>query len=131
MNVEMKDLLPNKVCASPIMDFEQLCNNGMRIEDTIHSGRIERMKEGCLRLRRRFSKVLAKLLLIPEPKLIVKALLGYFDPLGSPMSEVFDHMCKKGHLKPLDPAPPPNPLPKHWVYCHFHQRSSHNTDDCS
>ena len=37
----MKDLLPNKVCASPIMDFEQLCNNEMRIEDTIHSGRIE------------------------------------------------------------------------------------------
>ena len=45
MNVEMKDLLPKKVCASPIMDFEQLCNNEMRIEDTIHSGRIKENEE--------------------------------------------------------------------------------------
>jgi hypothetical protein len=28
----------NKMFASPIMDFKQLCNNGMRIEDTIDSG---------------------------------------------------------------------------------------------
>ena len=34
---EMKDILPNKACALPIMDFEQLCNNGMRMEDAIDS----------------------------------------------------------------------------------------------
>jgi hypothetical protein len=45
VNVEMKNLLPNKVCVSPIMDFEQSYNNGMRIEDTIHSGRIEENEE--------------------------------------------------------------------------------------
>ena len=39
MNVKMKNLLPNKVCVSPIMDFEHPYNN--RIEDTIHSVRIE------------------------------------------------------------------------------------------
>uniref|UniRef100_A0A2N9F6B7 Uncharacterized protein n=1 Tax=Fagus sylvatica TaxID=28930 RepID=A0A2N9F6B7_FAGSY len=37
--------------------------------------------------------------------------MRHFDPLGAPMSKVFDHMCKRGHLKPLDPVPPPNPLP--------------------
>ena len=45
MNVEMKDPLHvyyNKVCASLIMDFAQLCNNGMRIEDSSDSGRIEK-----------------------------------------------------------------------------------------
>ena len=45
MNVEMKDPLHvyyNKVCASLIMDFAQLCNNGMRIEDSSDSGIIEK-----------------------------------------------------------------------------------------
>ncbi len=41
----MKNLLPNKVCVSPIMDFEQSYNNGMRIEDTIHSGKFEENEE--------------------------------------------------------------------------------------
>ena len=41
VNVEMKNLLPNKVCVSPIMDFEQSYNNGMRIEDIFYSDRIE------------------------------------------------------------------------------------------
>ena len=58
----------------------------------------------------------------------------HFDPLGAPMSKIFDHICKRRHLKSLDPTPPPNPLPKHWdtnIYFHFHQRSDHNTDVCS
>ena len=38
----------------------------------------------------------------------------HFDPLGAAMSEVFVRMCKRCHLKPMDPTPPPNPLPKHW-----------------
>ena len=43
VNAEMKNLLPNKVCVSPIMDFEQPYNN--RIEETFHSGRIEESEE--------------------------------------------------------------------------------------
>ena len=45
VNAEMKNLLPNKVCVSPIMDFKKSYNNGMRIEDTIHSGRIKENEE--------------------------------------------------------------------------------------
>ena len=41
INDEIKYLLPNKVCVSSSMDFEQPYNNRMRIEDTIHGGRIE------------------------------------------------------------------------------------------
>ena len=43
VNVEMKNLLSNKVYVSPIMNFEQPYNN--RIEDIIHSGRIEENEE--------------------------------------------------------------------------------------
>ena len=41
VNVEMKNLFPNKVCVSPIMDFGQSYNDEIRIEDIVHSGRIE------------------------------------------------------------------------------------------
>ena len=41
VNIVMKGLLPvyyNRMFASPIIDFEQLCNSGMRIEDAINNG---------------------------------------------------------------------------------------------
>ena len=48
VNMVMKGLLPvyyNRMFASPIMDFEQLCNNGMRIEDAIDNGQLDK-REG-------------------------------------------------------------------------------------
>ena len=45
VNDEKNNLLPNKVCVSPIMDFEQPYNNGMRSEDTIHGDKIEENEE--------------------------------------------------------------------------------------
>jgi hypothetical protein len=112
-----------------------------------------------MHLQRRLAKIQAKILMYmpisiffiqinPSAQAIIKVVIklnmvanpdrhpnskGIFDPLGAPLSKVFDHMCKRGHLKPLNSIAPPNPLPKHWdrnLYCHFHQRSSHNTDDC-
>jgi hypothetical protein len=41
VNIVMKGLLPiyyNRMFASPIMDFEQLCNSELRIEDAIDNG---------------------------------------------------------------------------------------------
>ena len=43
-------------------------------------------------------------------------------------------MCKRGHLKPLDPTPYPDPLSKNWnmnLYCLFHQKTGHSTDECT
>uniref|UniRef100_A0A2N9HSB5 Retrotransposon gag domain-containing protein n=1 Tax=Fagus sylvatica TaxID=28930 RepID=A0A2N9HSB5_FAGSY len=57
-----------------------------------------------------------------------------FDPLGAPIFKIFDHLCKRGHLKPVDPTPYPNPLPKNWdtsLYCHFHQKTGHSTNECT
>jgi hypothetical protein len=48
VNMVMKGLLPvyyNRMFASPIMDFEQLCNSGMRIEDAIDNGQLDK-REG-------------------------------------------------------------------------------------
>ena len=47
----------------------------------------------------------------------------HFNPLGAPLSKVFKHMCKGGHLKSLDPTPYLDPLPKNWnmnLYYLFH-----------
>jgi hypothetical protein len=48
VNIVMKGLLPvyyNRMFASPIMDFKQLCNSGIRIEDTIDNGQLDK-REG-------------------------------------------------------------------------------------
>uniref|UniRef100_A0A2N9F5N6 Retrotransposon gag domain-containing protein n=1 Tax=Fagus sylvatica TaxID=28930 RepID=A0A2N9F5N6_FAGSY len=121
-----------KVCVSPIMDFEQSYNNGMRIEDTIHSGKFEENEEivfaptkKVFRRSNNASNVRANINVAPK-------LRRHFNPLGAPISEIFDHMCKRGHLKSVDPTPYPNPLPKNWdtsLYYHFHQKTGHNTDE--
>ena len=48
VNIVMKGLLPiyyNRMFASPIMDFEQLCNSGMRIENAIDNVQLDK-REG-------------------------------------------------------------------------------------
>jgi hypothetical protein len=48
VNMVMKGLLPvyyNRMFASPIMDFKQLCNSGMRIEDAIENVQLDK-REG-------------------------------------------------------------------------------------
>jgi hypothetical protein len=48
VNIVMKGLLQvyyNRMFASPIMDFEQLCNSGMRIDDAIDNGQLDK-REG-------------------------------------------------------------------------------------
>jgi hypothetical protein len=45
VNIMMKGLLPvyfNRMLSAPIMDFEQLCECGTRIEDTMENGEIEK-----------------------------------------------------------------------------------------
>jgi hypothetical protein len=111
------------------MNFKQLYNN--RIEDIIHSGKIEENEEKVFaptnkvfRSSRNTPNVQANINVVPpnqyqgpsqylkrhqtqygsQPRQTPK-LRRHFDPLGAPMSEIFDHMCKRGHLKLVDPTP--------------------------
>ena len=141
VNKVMKGLLPvyyNRMFASPIMDFEQLCNNEMRIEDTIDNGQDDK-REG--RISATTMKTFESSSKAPNVQANINAIQlnqyqyqrpfqnqyqnsysnlpkqshkpkRYFDPLGAPMTKVFKHMCKTGHLKPLDPTSTLNPLSK-------------------
>ncbi len=160
VNVEMKNLFPNKVCVSPIMDFGQSYNNGIRIEDTVHSGRIEDNEEKVFAPTKKVFRsssnapnVWTNINVVPpnqyqgpsqylkrhqtqyggQPRQAPK-LRRHFDPLGAPIAKIFDQMCKRGHLKPVDRTPYPNLLPKNWdtsLYFHFHQKTRHSTNECT
>jgi hypothetical protein len=151
VNIVMKGLLPvyyNRLFASSIIDFEQLCNSGMRIEDAIDNGqldeRVGRIFVAPKKIFRSSNKppnIQANINVVqpnqykhqnayprqsPMPK-------RHFDPLGAPITKVFEHICKRGHLKPLDPTPYPDPLLNNWntnLYCLFYQRTGHSTDEC-
>ena len=56
-----------------------------------------------------------------------------FTPLYMPLSKALGVLLRKGHLKPLEQRPLPDPLPpKHdpAKYCAFHQQTGHDTDSC-
>ncbi|KAL7246588.1 hypothetical protein ACSBR2_001648 [Camellia fascicularis] len=50
-----------------------------------------------------------------------------------PLSKALEVLIRKGHLKPLEQRPLPDPLPpKHdqTKYCAYHQQTGHETDSC-
>ncbi|KAF5932618.1 hypothetical protein HYC85_028789 [Camellia sinensis] len=56
-----------------------------------------------------------------------------FTPLYMPLSKALGVLIKKGHLKPLEPRPLPEKLPRSHNparYCAYHQQHGHNTDQC-
>ncbi|GMQ05633.1 hypothetical protein CsSME_00050586 [Camellia sinensis var. sinensis] len=56
-----------------------------------------------------------------------------FTPLYMPLSKALEALIRKGHLKPLEQRPLPDPIPaKHdqTKYCAYHQQTGHTTDDC-
>ncbi|KAF5931582.1 hypothetical protein HYC85_027753 [Camellia sinensis] len=56
-----------------------------------------------------------------------------FTPLYMPLSKALGVLIRKGHLKPLEPRPLPNPLPPFYnpaKYCVYHQQYGHDNDQC-
>ncbi len=56
-----------------------------------------------------------------------------FTELYMPLEKVLEKLKNRGLLKPLDPRPPPSPLPKNYnenEYCKFHQTKGHQTNCC-
>ena len=49
------------------------------------------------------------------------------------MSQLFEKLKLEGHLCPLEPRPPPSPLPKGYKsheFCKYHQELGHQIDKC-
>ena len=58
VNIMMKGLFPvyfNRMLSAPIMNFEQLCGYGTRIEDAMENGKIER-NEGRATSKKKYSQ---------------------------------------------------------------------------
>ena len=150
VNIMMKDLLPiyfNRMLSTSIMNFEQLCDCGIRIEDAMEN-------EGRATIKKAYGQASNKTTSQPNVSAIYQAPTPstypyqysnppkqiptpkprrHFDPLEAPFSKVYDYLLQRGHLKPLDPTPMPNLIPKNLnlnLYCHFHQKSNHSMDKC-
>lgn len=51
----------------------------------------------------------------------------------TPLSVLFDKLVALGAIKPVDPLPPPNPLPASYdasKHCKFHKTLGHDTNSC-
>jgi hypothetical protein len=153
VNIMMKGLLPiyfNRMLSAPIMNFEQLCDCGTRIEDAMENGKIER-NEGRATSKKTYGQTskntpqtnVSAVYQTPipspypyqysNPSRQVQTLRSrrHFDP--APLSKIYEHFLQKGHLKPLNPTPTPNPIPKGWnfnLHCLYHKKSGHSTDKC-
>ena len=49
------------------------------------------------------------------------------------LAQAYENLTSKGFIKPLNLTPMPNLVPHTWnlnEYCHFHQKSSHKTENC-
>ena len=49
------------------------------------------------------------------------------------LAQAYENLTSKGFIKPLNLTPMPNLVPHTWnlnKYCHFHQKSSHKTENC-
>ena len=56
-----------------------------------------------------------------------------FNELHMPMGQLFEKLKVEGHLGPLEPRPPPSPLPKGYKsheFCKYHQEPGHQTNKC-
>ncbi|KAF5932854.1 hypothetical protein HYC85_029025 [Camellia sinensis] len=56
-----------------------------------------------------------------------------FAPLYMPLSKALEALIQKGHLKPLEQRPLPDPITAKYdqtKYCAYHQQTGHDTDSC-
>ncbi|KAL6311127.1 hypothetical protein AAG906_012610 [Vitis piasezkii] len=54
--------------------------------------------------------------------------------LGMPLSRAFKRLVEEGLIAPLLPRPPPHPTPPRFkidLHCAYHQRVSHDTNNCT
>ena len=148
INMIIKNLLlayNSRLLSSPISSFGELCDCGTWIEDAINNGQLEKGESKLLiKKTYRGGETTSKApnlmnvdATVPQQILAYlsftkKACQEFFDP-GMTLAQAYEKLTSKGFIKPLDPTPMPNPVPPTWnlsEYCHYHQKSCHNTDNC-
>lgn len=140
VNIIIKNLAPvyyNRMFCFPVMDFEQLHECGIKIEDAINKGELDQ-NEGKLQAKKECSSWFSTINNGPDA-FSNKCQGRPFDDLHVPLSKAFELLCKKGYLKPHYPTPlpysfpPPYSIPPCWntnEFCAFHHSVGHNTDNC-
>ncbi|KAF5933069.1 hypothetical protein HYC85_029240 [Camellia sinensis] len=139
-----------KLIVAPLFTFKSLHELGVQVENAFNSGIIPRTRE----LTRKVisGSTNAGSSAIPKPTEIntvatadpfakpslqtagpARAQGRTFTPLYMSLTSTLKALMEKGHLKPLDPQPLPNPLPARHnpaKYCVYHQQRGHGTDRC-
>ena len=136
VNIMMKDLLPiyfNRMLSASIMNFEQLCDCGTRIEDAMENGLIDK-NEGQATIKKTYGQASNKNTFQPNVSAIYQAPTPstypcqysnppkqiptprpkrHFDPLEAPLSRppspkrppqaIWPHTNAKSHSQELEP----------------------------
>ncbi|KAF5932215.1 hypothetical protein HYC85_028386 [Camellia sinensis] len=152
--------LMQKMIVLPFPTFSDLHEMGVQIEDAMKQGLIDQEKEQSRRAFSRNSSATTSgdaaakssemgMVTTTTPR-VATPFVGtsnpnprtsdylprdkrIFTPLYMPLSKALGVLLRKGHLKPLEQWPLPNPLPpKHDLtkYCAFYQQTGHDTDSC-
>ncbi|KAF5933731.1 hypothetical protein HYC85_029902 [Camellia sinensis] len=139
-----------KLIVAPVFTFKSLHELGVQVENAFNSGIIPRTRE--LTKRVISGSTNAGSSAIPKPTEIntvatadlfakpslrpaspTQAQGRTFTPLYMSLTSALKVLMERGHLKPLDPQPLPDPLPARHnpaKYCMYHQQRGHGTDRC-
>jgi hypothetical protein len=110
----------------PIVNFKQLCNFGKMVKDAVYRGeRMQAMFKGNCTSNDEWRRKRDDVMTHSHKK--------KFDDIQVTLSELFEALLENGYLKPLDPTPLPNPVPRSLKmneYCAFHQKLGHKRNSC-
>jgi len=136
----VKNLLPvyhKHLFAHYFPNFKALIGAGTQVEDAIADGLIKTEEVQSSRRPNFAGKNNAEVNAIAQPIQLISLNdtnpPRQFTELHMPLEKVLEKLKSRGLLKPLDPRPPPNPLPKNYnesEYCKFHQTKGHSTNRC-
>ncbi|KAF5933248.1 hypothetical protein HYC85_029419 [Camellia sinensis] len=139
-----------KLIVAPLFIFKSLHELGVQVENAFNSGIIPRISEPTRRAIARSTNAGSSV--IPKPTEINAVATANpfakpslqtagpalaqgrtFAPLFMSLTSALKALMERGHLKPLDPQPLPDPLPARHnpsKYCMYHQQRGHGTDHC-
>ena len=140
-----------KLIVAPLFTFKSLHELRVQIENAFNTGIIPRTSEPIRRVFARSTNAGSST--IPEPTGINTVTIAdpfakpslqtvgpalaqgrTFTPLNMSLTSALKLLMEKGHLKPLNPQPLPDPfLARHnpAKYCMYHQQCGHGTDRCN